>query len=381
MNKPKVSIVVPIYNVERYLKECVDSIINQTLKDIEIILVDDGSPDNCGKIVDDYAKKDSRIIAVHQKNSGYSKAVNHGIELAKGEYIGIIESDDWIEPNMYEELYRSAKKYNTDITKAGFYFYNSTLLDDMSKNVPFKNPSGVDLIKAPNGVFKITDWPKLLAFHASIWSSIYKSSFIKKIKIPETAGASYQDFPFMIEAMCKAQRISIVKKYFVHWRNDPDQGNSTSANGKKLLLMAQNTLTARKIIEKSGLYDQLKEAFYIHAVWANLGFFNRIEFKYKKEYYEKLKKIFEPLKNDTEFRYLLFSPADKQFVDGILNDSWKKFLVKHYASALRRKTARAASIIPSYRTIRFLRDRVIELKDQNELIIEELDALKNKNDQ
>ena len=94
--KPKVSIVVPIYNVERYLDECVKSIINQTLKEIEIILVDDGSPDNCGKIIDDYAKTDSRIVAVHQKNSGYSAAVNKGINMAKGEYVGIIESDDFI---------------------------------------------------------------------------------------------------------------------------------------------------------------------------------------------------------------------------------------------------------------------------------------------
>ena len=88
--KPKVSVVVPIYNVERYLKTCVDSILAQTLHDIEVILVDDGSPDNCGKIIDEYARKDSRVIAVHQKNSGYSKAVNRGIDIARGEYIGII---------------------------------------------------------------------------------------------------------------------------------------------------------------------------------------------------------------------------------------------------------------------------------------------------
>ena len=102
--RPKVSIVVPIYNVEKYLKECVDSILNQTLEDIEVILVDDGSPDNCGKIVDEYARKDSRIIPVHQKNSGYSAAVNKGIDLATGEYIGIIESDNWIETDMYARL-------------------------------------------------------------------------------------------------------------------------------------------------------------------------------------------------------------------------------------------------------------------------------------
>ena len=95
-NKPKVSVVVPIYKVEKYLCECVDSILAQTLHDIEVILVDDGSPDKCPEIVDEYAKKDKRVVAVHQKNAGYSTAVNKGIAMAKGEYIGVIESDDWI---------------------------------------------------------------------------------------------------------------------------------------------------------------------------------------------------------------------------------------------------------------------------------------------
>ena len=97
---PKVSVVVPIYGVEKYLRECVDSILAQTLKDIEVILVDDGSPDGCSAIVDEYAAKDPRVVAVHQPNGGYGRAVNNGIELAKGEYIGIVESDDWIEPTM-----------------------------------------------------------------------------------------------------------------------------------------------------------------------------------------------------------------------------------------------------------------------------------------
>ena len=282
-NRPKVSVVVPIYNVERYLEECVDSILNQTLKEIEIILVDDGSPDKCGDIVDRYAKKDSRVVAVHQKNSGYSAAVNKGIDLAKGEYIGIIESDDFIEPDMYESLYNNAKANKTDITKGLFYYYNPTL-SPINQNRIFVNPNGVDLRLAPRGAFHITEWPRIIGFHASIWSSIYRADFVKKIKIPETAGASYQDLPFMVDVMCKAKRISVVKKPFVPWRNEPKQGNSTSARGKKLLLMGKNTETGLEIIKNSGYYEELKEAFYIQALWANIAFFYRIERKYKKEY-------------------------------------------------------------------------------------------------
>lgn len=318
---PKVSVVVPIYNVEAYLRECVDSILNQTLRDIEVILVDDGSPDGCPQIVDEYARQDKRIVAIHQENSGYSAAVNRGIAEAKGEYIGIIESDDWIESNMYELLYKDAKKLDTDITKGMFSSYNSTLPVDTRDEV-FRNPSGVDLTFAPDEAFRAVDWPRILAFHASIWSSIYRASFIKRIKIPETAGASYQDFPFMLEVMSKAKRISVVKRALVHWRNDPEQGNSTSAHGKKLLLMAENSKTGIEIIRKAGILDEVKEALYIHVVWTNMGFFRNIDAKYRKEYYRKLRQIFDPIKDDQDFTYKFFRPQDKMFFSLIVDHSY-----------------------------------------------------------
>lgn len=249
--KPKVSIVVPIYNVEKYLHECVDSILRQTLKDIEVILIDDGSPDRCGEIIDEYAKKDARVIAIHQENSGYSKTVNRGINISRGEYIGIIESDDFIEDDMYESLYKNAKKNKTEVTKGLFYIYHSKPTAGGIQNTLYRNPNGVDLRFAPDKVFNPTQWPRIIGFHASIWSSIYRADFIKKIKFPETAGASYQDFPFMTEVFCRAKRVSIVKRPFVHWRNDEGQGNSTSARGKKLLLMAKNSKTAIEILKNT----------------------------------------------------------------------------------------------------------------------------------
>ncbi len=316
--KPKISVVVPIYKVENYLRECVDSILNQTLKDIEVILVDDGSPDGCPEIVDNYAKHDKRVVAVHQKNAGYSTAVNRGIAMATGEYIGIIESDDWIEPTMYEKLYANAKKYDTDVTKGMFTSYNSTLPLGTRDEV-FRNFLGIDLDLAPDEAFEIAEWPQLVGFHASIWSAIYRASFIKKIKIPETAGASYQDLPFMADFYCRAKRISVVKEPFVHWRNDPNQGNSTSANGQKLLLMVQNTLLAAKVIEESGKMPALAEAFYAQAMWANIGFFRRIEGRYKREYYRKLQEVFRPVAERStivggeSFSFKHFRPIDRVY--------------------------------------------------------------------
>src|SRR5665647_2657921 len=105
MHNPLISIIVPIYKVENYIRNCVDSILNQTYKNLEVILVDDGSTDNCGNICDEYSLKDNRIKTIHKKNGGLSSARNAGLDVAKGEYIGFIDSDDWIEKDMYESLY------------------------------------------------------------------------------------------------------------------------------------------------------------------------------------------------------------------------------------------------------------------------------------
>lgn len=378
--RPKVSIVVPIYNVERYLKTCVDSILGQTLRDIEIILVDDGSPDGCGKIIDEYARKDSRVIAVHQENSGYSKAVNRGIDMARGEYIGIIESDDFIDDDMYESLYNNAKRYKTDVTKGLFYIFRSVPKAGERQNTIYKNPNGVDLRLAPDGVFKPEDWPRIIGFHASIWSAIYKADFVKKIKIPETAGASYQDFPFMAEVFCRAKRVSVVKRPFVHWRNDEGQGNSTSARGEKLLLMAKNSKTAIEILKKYKKFEVFKEPFFVHVLWTNYEFFNRISWKFKKQYYNDLVEIFSEIKDDPTFHYSYFSTFENNSVRYFIEkNGYKKYIYKKYRYEFKQKIIKIATVLlPSYRMTRFLKDQNFDLMHQNELMMDEILALRKK---
>ena len=114
-NQPLISVIVPIYNVEKYLHKCIDSIIKQTLKDIEIILVNDGSTDNSEKIIDEYAQKDNRIIAIHKENGGQSSARNMGLDIAKGKYIGFIDSDDWADLDMYQNMYNEITNTDSDI--------------------------------------------------------------------------------------------------------------------------------------------------------------------------------------------------------------------------------------------------------------------------
>lgn len=311
MNKPKVSIVVPIYGVEKYLHQCVDSILAQTLKDIEIILVDDGSKDKCPEIVDEYAKKDPRVVAVHQPNGGYGRAVNHGIELATGEYIGIIESDDWIEPTMYEKLYEKAVQTNADVTKASFYVYNSFLPKEHQNKV-WKSRHQ-DLNEAPDTPFTVEEWPHIIVFHASIWSSLYRADFVKQIPLIETRSASYQDFPFMIEVMCRAKRIAVVKEPLVHYRMEEGQNSSTIRRDERLMLMATQCIEGKKILQKYGKYDTLKEEFYFHAFLANHAFYRTIYWKHKRAYLTKLKELFKEVDLKT-FKKKYFSNYERRIV-------------------------------------------------------------------
>ena len=117
----KISVVVPVYNVEKYLRKCIDSIINQTYKNLEIILVDDGSPDKCGEICDEYAKKDNRVKVIHKKNAGVSSARNDGIDNATGEYIIFVDSDDWLEDNAIEIMVDKLNEYDYDCVFCNFY--------------------------------------------------------------------------------------------------------------------------------------------------------------------------------------------------------------------------------------------------------------------
>ena len=171
----KISVIVPVYNVEKYLKECIDSILNQTLKDIEILILNDGSKDNSPMLIDEYAKKDNRIKAIHKTNGGYAQTCNMGIEIATGDYIAIIEPDDYIESNMFEDLYNLAITNNADFVKSSFYdFYDS------KEYKAHKKKNWGDLYNIPTTPFTIYDCPFFFYFHPSVWSCIYKKEFLLK---------------------------------------------------------------------------------------------------------------------------------------------------------------------------------------------------------
>ncbi|MBP3686953.1 MAG: glycosyltransferase [Alphaproteobacteria bacterium] len=212
---PKVSILVPIYNVEKYLRECLDSIKNQTLKDIEVLLLDDGSTDSCPQICDEYCKNDSRFKVIHKPNSGYGATMNIGLDNATGEYIGIVESDDFIDSEMFEFLYTKINEKQCDFVKENYNQYKTTensnkLIEAFNKkDIYGKVIEPITVKKTFNGA-------------PSIWSAIYKRDFLKNnnIRFNETPGASFQDTSFWIKVLLKAKRAMFVKEAHLHYRSD-----------------------------------------------------------------------------------------------------------------------------------------------------------------
>ena len=209
--KLSLSIIVPIYGVEKYLRQCLDSIVAQTFKDFECILVDDGSKDGCPAICDEYAAIENRFKVVHKKNAGYGAAVNTGLDIAQGKWIGIVEPDDWISPEMYEMLVARGSETGADIVKAGF----DSFYDDGQKSWSMC----LDARALPD-TFKLRDMPRLLTNHPSICACVYSREFLAAngIRVEESSGATWQDNLFQVQTLVLAKSIAYVSRKLYHYR-------------------------------------------------------------------------------------------------------------------------------------------------------------------
>lgn len=204
-----VSIIVPIYNVEPYLKKCIDSIINQTLKDIEIILVNDGSTDNCGQIIDEYAKKDKRIIAINKENGGQSSARNMGLDIAKGKYVGFVDSDDSIDSEMYGLLYNGIEESRADVCVCGRQAYSED--GELVNKIEIQD----ELIYFNNNVVEDYIVDRLFYKHTVVvWNKLYKKEIIDKnnIRFEDVSYVGSEDALFNFQVLCHGKKIKSVNK-------------------------------------------------------------------------------------------------------------------------------------------------------------------------
>ncbi len=209
---PLISVIVPIYKVEKYLEKCIESIINQTYENLEIILVDDGSPDLCGEICDQYALKDNRIKVIHKSNGGLSSARNAGLDISKGEYIGFVDSDDHISEDMYTYLFNSIRENNTKLAVCNIFY------EFESGKIQRKSRDNKDLqFDFFNGLLEMNTYR---LFDMGAWSKLYNKTLFSEIRFPE--GKLSEDYFVMYRIFELAQKISYVSNpcyYYLQRKN------------------------------------------------------------------------------------------------------------------------------------------------------------------
>ncbi len=226
MVQPKISVLVPVYNVEKFLPQALDSIRSQTLGDIEVLCINDGSTDGSRNIIEQYVAADPRFHLIDKENGGYGSAMNRGLDAACGEYIAIVEPDDWIEPRMFADMIEFARSFDLPIDIIKTPYWRIWMPDTPQQRR--LNCSYYRRNKHLNQPFTI-DNPHaahLLSHHPSIWSALYRRDFLgaHNIRFEEIPGAGWADNPFLIETLCQAQNIVYLEKaYYCYREETPDK--------------------------------------------------------------------------------------------------------------------------------------------------------------
>ena len=298
---PLVSVIIPVYNVEKYLRKCLDSICSQTLEDIEIICIDDGSTDSSHDILNEYADNDSRIRIFTQENKGPSSARNLGFDEAKGEYIYCMDSDDYLESEAFEELYNVAEETLADCV--------------MFKLINFDNDTGE---KYPSKYYDMAFLKELVGdnvfSHEDIGGNVFyitvsppgkffRREILKDVRFEE--GIIFEDNPFLVEILLKSKRLVFLDKYLYNRRIRPDSLMTSKKNFTDYIIVSNRLIDLAK---KYGCYDEYKPELF-EKIFKNLfNRFNEVDDENKQEFLDKLREDFKSKKEELD--------ADETFQNG-----------------------------------------------------------------
>jgi len=324
---PKVSIIMPVYNVQKYLRECLDSVVSQTLKDIEIICVNDGSTDNSLEILKEYAAKDSRIIIIDKPNSGYGHSMNIGMDRATGEYVGIVETDDLIKSEMYETLYNIAVEKDLDIIKADYFNFYGDADNRQTKYIRIAGKAPEYYGKVLNTLEDITPF----YFTLNTWSGIYKRQFLDNhsIRHNETPGASYQDSGFWFQTLAWARRLYFINRPFYMYRQD--NPNSSVNNKAKVYCVCDEYEFIMDFMNRN---TELKDKFiYIYSYrryYSYMFVLKRIGQQFKFEFILRFSADFRKLKDDNCLDPSLFTKGEWNQLLQIIKDPEEFYLSNYY---------------------------------------------------
>ena len=312
-NKIKISVIVPVYNVADYVSKCLDSLINQTLQDIEIICIDDKSTDNSLEILKQYKKQDSRIKIIEQsENMGVAAARNAGLDIARGEYIGFVDPDDWIDLNFYETLYNLAQQTDSDIVKG--------------HSVVFNQKNGAEFVSSLN--YEIANDVRI--FEHEFWSAIYKSEFLNSYNIRFPNGiTNSEDKVFLCKCNINTTKLSITNDVFYHYLLNRDNSlDSFNMSDVRITSTTNACNIMIDIIDNGSLSTQQKDRFIIFFV-ADTLIYNM-----QKQYNNQnvLKRLFDyihTLLRDSKYSKVLAArikqTCNKRIYNYIKNDKFAKF--------------------------------------------------------
>ena len=318
----KISVVLPVYNVADYLRKCLDSLVNQTFKDFEVICVNDGSTDLSLGILEGYALTDSRFKIISQENQGLSGARNTGIEHVKGEYVLFVDSDDWLEENALELLYEHVKGFNSEITMFKFKFFDddtSEISEDPFTNLEVIDPAlytgNFSYYDVLDIIFKISHAP---------FNKLYKTSFLRNLGAKFLYGSYYEDVEFFYKVFFKAKKVSLLPEYLYYYRIR-DYSISTSGDEGSFDIFNVLESTKQSVIDAQ-IYADVKQGWLMFII-VNLKFvYYRLDDKYKNQFIDKMKEKFD----DYELGDVVFSEewhySDRAFYESIkVSDNYREF--------------------------------------------------------
>ena len=274
---PKISIIVPVYNVEKYLEKCVRSILAQTFTDFELILVDDGSPDSSGAMCDQFAEQDQRVKVIHKENGGLSDARNAGIELATGEYLGFVDSDDYIADDMYETLYNQIVTYEAELATVGMIDVYENRESRLTDKKEIKILSQNEAIQA---VLDSTD------VYAYAVNKLYKKELFNKVRYPK--GKIVEDAFIIIELLLQCQKIvtNTEQKYYYYRRADSITGLSFSEKNFDVIEAWEHNGV---LVDNS--YPELAESVHRRLCWAYFDVLDKMAISNEKNFNEQRESI------------------------------------------------------------------------------------------
>lgn len=361
-NHPLVSVIIPVYNVEKYLNECLDSVVNQTYKNLEIILVNDGSTDRSGNICDEYASGDTRIKVIHKKNSGVSAARNVGIEHSNGEYITFVDSDDFIDTKAIEHLVENAKKYNSDITIGDHIVYHSNgyQVCHSAEDIMVNSSFDVKTVSADT-IYK------LLTQLSSACTKLYKKSLITKNHIIFPVNIKIgEDFEFLAKALINAKGIVYIDKSVYFYRSD--YTNNHSATGtvdvNKAMDFGKALKNVSRYLDKKRSNEKIKGALRRAVIPHSLYALSITETDT-----EVHKKVFDYLRKDL-FPYFNISK------DTVKNEPQKSKVISilddHYTALL------ACELLDKTQTVHYLEYQLYSVKKDRDLIYKDKEGIQRE---